>query len=329
MSTAATHTPPFGLGTRAVHAAQETADPATHARAVPIYATTSYVFDSLEHAANLFGLREFGNIYTRIMNPTTDVFERRIADLEGGVAAVATSSGQAAEFLAILNLARAGDSIVASHSLYGGTFALFHHTLRRLGIETRFVDTNDPDAVEAAIDETTRAVYVETIGNPKLNVPDLRRLADIAHAAGVPLDPGPTLFKVHPVAAERGQLERAGRDEADGQSPAREQGLVVSAGPDHPQRQHGDATVPDLEEPAARVVQPIDVRADGAQRERARVDIAAAALPAGRPLRGELRRRRQQRDERKETRPDASKHRGLLGTGMAEMGAADGFSSPR
>ncbi len=187
MSTVTTHTPPFGLGTRAVHAAQETADPATHARAVPIYATTSYVFDNPEHAANLFGLREFGNIYTRIMNPTTDVFERRIADLEGGVAAVATSSGQAAEFLAILNLARAGDSIVASHSLYGGTFALFHHTLRRLGIETRFVDTNDPDAVEAAIDETTRAVYVETIGNPKLDVPDLRRLADIAHAARVPL----------------------------------------------------------------------------------------------------------------------------------------------
>ena len=187
MSTVTTQTPPYGLGTRAVHAAQEKADPATNARAVPIYATTSYVFDSLEHAANLFGLREFGNIYTRIMNPTTDVFERRIADLEGGVAAVATSSGQAAEFLAILNLAQAGDSIVASRSLYGGTFALFHHTLRRLGIETRFVDTNDPDAVEAAIDETTRAVYVETIGNPKLDVPDLRRLADIAHAAGVPL----------------------------------------------------------------------------------------------------------------------------------------------
>jgi O-acetylhomoserine (thiol)-lyase len=187
MSTVTTQTPPYGLGTRAVHAAQEKADPATNARAVPIYATTSYVFDSLEHAANLFGLREFGNIYTRIMNPTTDVFERRIADLEGGVAAVATSSGQAAEFLAILNLARAGDSIVASRSLYGGTFALFRHTLRRLGITTKFVDTNDPDAVEAAIDETTRAVYVETIGNPKLDVPDLRRLADIAHAARVPL----------------------------------------------------------------------------------------------------------------------------------------------
>ncbi|WP_405283222.1 O-acetylhomoserine aminocarboxypropyltransferase/cysteine synthase family protein [Gaopeijia maritima] len=180
-------TPIRGIGTRAVHAAQETADPATGSRAVPIYATTSYVFDSPEHAADLFGLRQFGNIYTRIMNPTTDVFERRIADLEGGVAAVATASGQSAETLAILNLAQAGDSIVASRSLYGGTVALFAHTLPRLGITTRFVDTTDLGAVEAAIDETTRAVYVETIGNPGLEVPDLRGLADLAHAHGVPL----------------------------------------------------------------------------------------------------------------------------------------------
>jgi O-acetylhomoserine (thiol)-lyase len=186
MSTTVQDTPAYGLGTRAVHAAQ-VRDPATGARAVPIYATTSYVFDSPDHAADLFGLREFGNIYTRIMNPTTDVFERRIADLEGGVAAVATASGQAAETLAILNLAQAGDSIVASTSLYGGTLALFKHTLSRLGISTRFVDTNDPAAVEAAIDDTTRAVYVETIGNPRLDVPDFRRLADVAHAAGVPL----------------------------------------------------------------------------------------------------------------------------------------------
>ncbi|MEJ2503914.1 MAG: O-acetylhomoserine aminocarboxypropyltransferase/cysteine synthase [Gemmatimonadota bacterium] len=177
----------YGLGTRSVQAAQERPDPTTGARAVPIYATTSYVFDDPDHAADLFGLREFGNIYTRIMNPTTDVFERRIAALEGGVAAVATASGQAAETLTILNLARSGESIVASRTLYGGTVALFRHTLPRLGITTRFVDTEDPEAVAAAIDDTTRAVYVETIGNPKLDVPDFRRLADVAHAAGVPL----------------------------------------------------------------------------------------------------------------------------------------------
>jgi O-acetylhomoserine/O-acetylserine sulfhydrylase-like pyridoxal-dependent enzyme len=148
----------LGLGTRAVHAAQEAADPATNARAVPIYATTSYVFDSPEHAADLFGLRRPGNIYTRIMNPTTDVFERRIADLEGAVAAVAAGSGQAAQTLAILNLAQAGDSIVASRSLYGGTVSLFAGTLPRLGITARFVDATDLGAVAAAIDETARRV---------------------------------------------------------------------------------------------------------------------------------------------------------------------------
>ena len=176
--------------TLAIHAGQETADPATNARAVPIYATTSYVFDGPDHAADLFGLRKPGNIYTRIMNPTTDVFERRIAALEGGVAAVATASGQAAETLAILNLARSGESIVSTTSLYGGTYALLAHTLPRLGITTRFVDTSGPGGpqrVAAAIDETTRAVYVETIGNPRLDVPDFRALADVAHAAGVPL----------------------------------------------------------------------------------------------------------------------------------------------
>ncbi|HEX7579523.1 MAG TPA: O-acetylhomoserine aminocarboxypropyltransferase/cysteine synthase family protein [Thermoanaerobaculia bacterium] len=188
VSTAETTTPrKLGLGTRAVQAAQETADPTTTARAVPIYATTSYVFNSPEHAANLFGLREFGNIYTRLMNPTTDVFERRIAELEGGVAAVATASGQAAETLTILNLARSGESIVSASSLYGGTYTLFEHTLSRLGIKTKFVDATSLKAVAAAIDETTRAVYVETIGNPKLDVPDFRALADIAHSAGVPL----------------------------------------------------------------------------------------------------------------------------------------------
>jgi O-acetylhomoserine (thiol)-lyase len=176
-----------GLGTRAIHTGQESADASTKARAVPIYATTSYVFDSPEHAARLFGLQEFGNIYTRIMNPTTDAFERRIADLEGGVAAVATASGQSAQTLALLNLAQAGDSIVASSALYGGTFSLLKFTLARLGITTRFVDVNDPQAFARAIDGTTKAVYVETIGNPGLEVPDFRAIADVAHAAGVPL----------------------------------------------------------------------------------------------------------------------------------------------
>ncbi|MEX2528848.1 MAG: O-acetylhomoserine aminocarboxypropyltransferase/cysteine synthase family protein [Gemmatimonadota bacterium] len=174
-------------GTQAVHAGQESADPATQARAVPIYATTSYTFRDPEHAADLFGLRDFGNIYTRIMNPTNDVFERRMAALEGGVAAVAVASGQSAQTLAILNLAQAGDSIVSSSSLYGGTHALFQHTLPRLGITTRFVDASDPSAFAAAIDDTTRALYVETIGNPKLDVPDLRAIADVAHAHGIPL----------------------------------------------------------------------------------------------------------------------------------------------
>ena len=188
-TTAAGTTPtPLGLGTRAVHTGQEHPDSATNARAVPIYATTSYVFDDPNHAADLFGLRAFGNIYTRIMNPTTDVFERRIAALEGGVAAVATASGQAAQTLAILNLAQAGDEIVASTSLYGGTYALLAHTLPRLGITTVFVDpARGPQAFANAITPRTRAIYVETIGNPKLDVPDFRALADVAHAAGLPL----------------------------------------------------------------------------------------------------------------------------------------------
>jgi len=181
-------TPRLGLGTRAVHTGQEHPDAATNARAVPIYATTSYVFDDPNHAADLFGLRAFGNIYTRIMNPTTDVFERRIAALEGGVAAVATASGQAAQTLALLNLAQAGDEIVASTSLYGGTYALLAHTLPRLGITTRFVDlAAGPAAFADAITDRTRAIYVETIGNPKLDVPDFEALAAVAHAAGVPL----------------------------------------------------------------------------------------------------------------------------------------------
>ncbi len=187
MSTSTEQSQALGIGTRAVQAAQETADPTTKSRAVPIYATTSYVFDSPEHAADLFGLRQAGNIYTRIMNPTTDVFERRIASLEGALAAVATSSGQAGQTLAILNLAKAGDNIVSSSSLYGGTYTLFEHTLPRLGITAKFVERGDPAGVAAAIDEHTKAVYVETIGNPLLDVPDFRALADVAHAAGVPL----------------------------------------------------------------------------------------------------------------------------------------------
>ena len=172
--------------TKALHAGQ-VPDPATNARAVPIYATTSYVFDDAAHAARLFGLQEFGNIYTRIMNPTTGVFEERVAALEGGVAALGLSSGQAAETLAILNLARAGQNIVSSSSLYGGTYNLFHYTLPKLGITTTFVDGSDPANYAAAIDENTRAVYLETIGNPRLDVADIRAVADVAHAHGVPV----------------------------------------------------------------------------------------------------------------------------------------------
>jgi O-acetylhomoserine (thiol)-lyase len=178
---------PLSADTIALHAGQESPDSATGARAVPIYATSSFVFESPEHAADLFGLKAFGNIYTRIMNPTTDVFEKRIAALEGGVAAVGVASGQAAQTLAILNLAEAGDNIVASQSLYGGTVSLFSHTLPRLGIRTRFVNIHDHKAVAAAIDENTRALYVETVGNPALDVPDLKALATLAHQFNLPL----------------------------------------------------------------------------------------------------------------------------------------------
>jgi O-acetylhomoserine (thiol)-lyase len=172
--------------TLALHAGQRP-DPATNARAVPIYATTSYVFNDAAHAGRLFALEEFGNIYTRIMNPTTGVFEERIAALEGGVGAVGVASGQAAETLAILNLAQAGDDIVSSASLYGGTYNLFGFTLPKLGISTTFVDCSDPSAFEAAIGERTKAVYLETIGNPRLDVPDLEAIADVAHRHGIPV----------------------------------------------------------------------------------------------------------------------------------------------
>ncbi len=160
---------------------------ATGARQVPIYYTSSYVFESADHAARLFALKEFGNIYTRIMNPTNDVLERRIAALEGGVAALAVASGQAAATLAILTLAGAGGHVVAGAALYGGTYNLFNHTLPRLGIRTTFVDPSDPEAFREAIGPDTKAVFVEALPNPDLVVPDLRRIADVAHAAGVPL----------------------------------------------------------------------------------------------------------------------------------------------
>ncbi len=162
-------------------------DPSTLSRAVPIYQTTSYLFKSPEHAADLFALREFGNIYTRIMNPTNDIFERRVADLEGGIGAVAVSSGMAAITMAVLNIAGCGDEIVAATSLYGGTYNLFHYTLKRLGIKTIFVDPDDPKNFERAITPKTRLLYGESLGNPKLDVLDIERVAEIAHKHGVPL----------------------------------------------------------------------------------------------------------------------------------------------
>lgn len=176
----------YRFETLQLHAGQSP-DPATNARAVPIYQTTSYVFNDSEHAANLFGLKEFGNIYTRIMNPTTDVFEKRIAALENGVGALATASGQAAEFLAIANLAQAGDNIVSASNLYGGTYNLFKVTLPRLGIQVKLVDATNPDEILDAIDEKTKALYTETIGNPRLDVADFETLANIAHSKGIPL----------------------------------------------------------------------------------------------------------------------------------------------
>jgi len=162
-------------------------DPATKARAVPIYQTTSYLFDSTEHAGKLFALEEFGNIYTRINNPTTDVLEQRVAALEGGAAALAVSSGQAAVVYSILNLARSGDHIVSSASLYGGTYNAFAHTLKRFGIDVSLVDFNDPSAVVAEIRPNTKAIFAETIGNPKIDVLDIERYATLAHEHGLPL----------------------------------------------------------------------------------------------------------------------------------------------
>jgi O-acetylhomoserine (thiol)-lyase len=175
----------WGLETIGLHGGQ-VPDPTTGARAVPIYQTTSYVFKDSDHAANLFGLREFGNIYTRIMNPTNDVLEKRIAMIEGGSGALAVASGQAAETLALLNITRPGDEIVSADNLYGGTYELFHYTFPKLGRKVKFVNSTDPTSFKKAITERTRAIYAETVGNPKLDVPDFEAIAKIAHDAGVP-----------------------------------------------------------------------------------------------------------------------------------------------
>ena len=177
----------FRIETLAVHAGQEQPDPATNARAVPIYQTTSYVFDDTQHAADLFALRKPGNIYTRIMNPTQDVLEKRVTALEGGLASLATASGAAAITYAVLTLASAGDNIIASSKLYGGTYALFAHTLPQFGVETRFVDPDDPAALAEHVDDRTKLVFAESLGNPALNILDIRAWADAAHAQGLPL----------------------------------------------------------------------------------------------------------------------------------------------
>ncbi|MEO6038283.1 MAG: PLP-dependent transferase, partial [Saprospiraceae bacterium] len=169
-----------------LHAGQQP-DPTTNSRAVPIYQTTSYVFNSAEHGANLFALKEFGNIYTRIMNPTTDVFEQRIAALEGGVAALAVASGQAAQFIALNNILQAGENFVTSSYLYGGTYNQFKVAFKRLGVEARFADGDKPESFEALIDGNTKAIYLETIGNPGFNIPDFERFAALAKKHDLPL----------------------------------------------------------------------------------------------------------------------------------------------
>ncbi len=171
----------YGLSTLGLHVGQEEADPATGARAVPLYLTSSYVFNDAEHAANLFALKEFGNIYTRIMNPTTDVFEKRIAAIEGGNGALAVASGQAANTYALLNLSLPGDEIVSANNLYGGTYQLFNYTFPELGRKVNFVESTDLDAIENAITDKTKAIFAESIGNPKLDIPDYEGIAEIAH----------------------------------------------------------------------------------------------------------------------------------------------------
>jgi len=175
----------FSLGTTALHAGQ-VPDPTTGSRTVPLYQTTSYVFKNTEHAANLFGLRELGNIYTRLMNPTTDVFEKRVAAIEGGASAIATASGQAAITYALLNITSPGDEIVSADNLYGGTYELLHYTFPKLGRHVTFVDSGNPEAFRKAITPKTKAIYAETIGNPKLDIPDFEAISKIAHDAKIP-----------------------------------------------------------------------------------------------------------------------------------------------
>ncbi|HKH77480.1 MAG TPA: O-acetylhomoserine aminocarboxypropyltransferase/cysteine synthase family protein [Rubrobacteraceae bacterium] len=192
----------YGFDTLALHAGQEV-DSATTARAVPIYQSTSYVFRDTDHAANLFALAEEGNIYTRIMNPTTDVFEKRVAAVEKGVGALATASGQAAETLAILNIMGAGDELVSAAGLYGGTYNLFHYTLPKIGINVKFVDDKDPENFRAAITPKTKALFAETVGNPSLNTLDIEGVAAVAHEAGIPLiidNTLPSPYLVNPLA---------------------------------------------------------------------------------------------------------------------------------
>ncbi|MBT8171401.1 aminotransferase class V-fold PLP-dependent enzyme, partial [Candidatus Bathyarchaeota archaeon] len=175
------------ISTLAVHSGQEIPDPTTGSRAVPIYQTTSYVFKNTEHAANLFALKEFGNIYTRIMNPTNEAFEKRITSIEGGTGALAVASGQAAETLALLTITQLGNEIVAANNLYGGTYQLLHYTFPKLGRKTIFVDSSKPKEFKKAITDKTRAIYTETIGNPKLDIPDFEQIAEIAHDFNIPL----------------------------------------------------------------------------------------------------------------------------------------------
>ncbi|MDZ4172266.1 MAG: aminotransferase class I/II-fold pyridoxal phosphate-dependent enzyme, partial [Methanobacteriaceae archaeon] len=176
----------YGLSTLGLHVGQEEPDPSTGSRAVPIYQTSSYVFNDTEHAANLFALKEFGNIYTRMMNPTNDVFEKRIAAIEGGTSALAVASGQAANTYALLNLSLPGDEIVSADNLYGGTYQLFNYTFPELGRKVNFVKSTDLQAYEDAITDKTKAIFAESIGNPKLDVPDYKEIAKIAHDADIP-----------------------------------------------------------------------------------------------------------------------------------------------
>ena len=179
--------PNYRFETLQLHAGQEEVEATTRSRAVPIYQTTSYTFKDSDHAANLFALKEFGNIYTRIMNPTSDAFEKRIAALEGGVMALAVSSGQAAQFIALQNILQSGDNFESSSHLYGGTYNQFKVSFKRLGIEARFADGVNVDSYEPLIDERTRAIYVETMGNPEFSVPDFEALGALAKKHGIPL----------------------------------------------------------------------------------------------------------------------------------------------